>query len=90
MNTKNYSILTKKYKTALTAVHIISRLINSTTDIKELVMRVAKLATQIVNGQTCQIIISEPAKKFLSVKVYSDSKKRSIFRRKKGDRKSVV
>lgn len=84
MNTKNSSTLTKKYKTALSAIHIISRLINSTTDIKELILRVARLATQIVNGQTSQIIISEPNNKFLSIKVFSDSKKRSLVRRKKG------
>lgn len=84
MNTKNSSILTKKYKTALSAIHIISRLINSTTDIKELILRVAKLATQIVNVQSSQIIISEPNNKFLSIKVFADSKKRSLVRRKKG------
>lgn len=84
MNTKNYSILTKKYKTALSAIHVISRLINSTTDIKELILRVARLATQIVCGQTCQIIISEPNNKYLSVKVFADSKKPNVVRRKKG------
>ena len=84
MSTRNSSTLTKKYKTALSAIHIISRLINSTTDIKELILRVARLTTQIVNVQTSQIIISEPNNKFLSIKVFSDSKKRSLVRRKKG------
>jgi putative nucleotidyltransferase with HDIG domain len=83
MNTKNYLNLTKRYKTALSAIHVISRLINSTTDIKELLLRVAKLASQIVKAQICQIIISEPNKKFIAVKVYADPKKKSLFRRKR-------
>ncbi len=83
MNTKNYSTLTKKYKTALSAIHIISRLINSTTDIKELILRVAKLASQIVQGEVCQIIISDPGKKFIAAKVHADTSKKSVIRRKK-------
>ncbi|MEW6170085.1 MAG: HD domain-containing phosphohydrolase [Candidatus Omnitrophota bacterium] len=83
MNTKNYSTPTKKYKTALSAIHIISRLINSTTDIKELILRVAKLASQIVKGEACQIIISDPNRKFISVKVHADPSKKSLVQRKK-------
>ena len=83
MNTKNYSILTKKYKTALSAIHIVSRLINSTTDMKELILRVAKLAGQVVKGQICQIIISEPGKKFLSVTTGVDAAKKTHVRRNK-------
>lgn len=83
MNTKNYSTHTKKYKTALSAVHIISRLINSTTDTKELSLRVAKLTCQIVKARWCQIIISEPGKKFISIKVFADPDKKSIFKKRK-------
>lgn len=83
MSTKNYLTLTRKYKTALSAIHIISRVINSTTDIKELTLRVARLASQVVKGQICQIIISEPGKKFLSATVNADISKRGTFRRNK-------
>jgi putative nucleotidyltransferase with HDIG domain len=83
MSTKNYSTLTKKYKTALSAIHIISRLINSTTDTKELISRVAKLASQIVKGQSCQIIFSDPNKQFISMLVYAESAKKNIYRKKK-------
>ncbi|MBU2541192.1 MAG: HD domain-containing protein [Candidatus Omnitrophica bacterium] len=82
MNTKNYLTLTKKYKTALSAIHIIARLINSTTNIKELLLRVARLACQVVKGKNCQIIISDN-NQFISARINAETTKKGLYRRRK-------
>src|SRR3989338_9679919 len=68
MSIKNYSILTKKYKAALSTIHTVYRLINSTYDMKNLILRLARLTCQTLSARNCTIVILDPANKKVIVK----------------------
>ena len=63
MNTKNYLTHTKKYKTLISSVHSLYRLINSTYELKDLISRLSRLVCQIFNARSCLIILLDPTKK---------------------------
>lgn len=63
MNTKNYLTPTKRFKTLVSAIHSIYRLVNSTFELKELIFRLSKLICQIFNAGYCQIVLLDPSKK---------------------------
>ncbi len=60
MSTKNSSILTKKYKMVLSAVHMVYRLINSTYNVKELSLRLTRLLCQFIQASSAAIFIIDP------------------------------
>lgn len=62
MNTKNYLTLTKKYRLIISSIHTVYRLINSTFELKDLVIRLANLIRQILNVEYCRLIILDTAK----------------------------
>lgn len=62
MSTKNYSILTKKYKSLLSALHSINRLTGATYDLKEMIRRLTKLLSQIFKASTCAIALVSTSK----------------------------
>ncbi|MDD5097789.1 MAG: hypothetical protein PHU59_04830, partial [Candidatus Omnitrophica bacterium] len=64
MNTKNYLTPTKKYRTLISAVHSIYRLINSTYELKELISRMGRLFCQFFNAQYCLIVLLESSKNY--------------------------
>ena len=68
MSIKNYSILTKKYKAALSTIHTVYRLINSTYDLKNLILRLARLTCQTLSARNCTIVILDPANKKVTLK----------------------
>jgi hypothetical protein len=82
MSIKNYSILTKRYKLALSTVHMVYRLVNSTYDLKELLMRLAKLISQIFNAPFSQITILDPVKKHCIMKVIVSPRKKIVIDKK--------
>lgn len=57
MNTKNYLTLTKRYKSLLSTLHSIYRLINSTYDVADLISRLSKLLSQIFKCNKCTIVL---------------------------------
>lgn len=57
MNTKNYLILTRRYKSLLSTLHSIYRLINSTYDVADLVSKLTKLLSQIFRCNKCTIVL---------------------------------
>jgi len=76
MNTKNYLTPTKKYKTLVSAIHGIYRLVNSTFELKEMVSRLARLFCQVFNVRYCMIVILDPSKQYSILKcLVSDRKK---------------
>lgn len=81
MNTKNSSILSKKYKLALSTIHMVYRLINSTYNLKELVLRMAKLICQLLDADSCSICLLEPAKRRTLLRVMVTKKKRMVVER---------
>jgi putative nucleotidyltransferase with HDIG domain len=62
MSTKNYSILTKKYKQLTSAQHSIYRLINSTYDLPDLGSKLTKLLSQIFKADACTFALLSPSK----------------------------
>ncbi len=64
MNIKNYLTPTKKYKTVVSAIHSIYRLLNSTFELKDLIIRLARLICQTFNAEYCLIILLDPSKKY--------------------------
>jgi putative nucleotidyltransferase with HDIG domain len=63
MNTKNYLTHTKKYKTLISSVHSLYRLINSTFELKDLIIRLSRLLCQILDAKSCIVVLTDPAKK---------------------------
>ncbi|MDP3143288.1 MAG: HD domain-containing phosphohydrolase [Candidatus Omnitrophota bacterium] len=63
MSIKNSLLLSRKYKLALSTIHMVYRLINSTYNLKELVLRLAKLICQVLDADSCSICLLDPAKK---------------------------
>ncbi len=82
MNTKNYLILTKRYKLALSTIHMVYRLVNSTYNLKELLLRLAKLICQILGAEYSQIILLDPAKKHCILKAIVSPRKKIILEKK--------
>ncbi len=82
MSIKNYSTLTKRYKLALSTIHMVYRLVNSTYDLKELLLRLAKLICQIMDAQHSVIILLDPAKKHCILKAIVSTRTKSIVDKK--------
>ena len=82
MNTKNYLTHTKKYKILISSIHSIYRLINSTFELKDLVMRLTRLISQILDAQHCLIILLDQTKKYSLFKCQVSGKKKYILDKK--------
>jgi HD-GYP domain-containing protein (c-di-GMP phosphodiesterase class II) len=80
MSTKNSLILIKKYKSLVSALHSIYRLINTTYDLTDLTSRLTKLLLQIfkANSATVGILSNGKTKKDIAVKCSVDSKRRFL------------
>ena len=63
MSTRNSSILTKRYKLTLSAVHMIYRLVNSTYNVEELTLRLTRLLCQFIKASSSSIYILDPGKR---------------------------
>ena len=82
MNTKNYLPPTKRYRTLISSIHSIYRLVNSTYDLKDLITRLSKLISQILNSDYCTITMLEPSKKYSTLRCFVSNKKRSVSDKK--------
>src|SRR4030042_240941 len=84
MNTRSYLTPTKKYKTLISSVHSIYRLVNTTYQTKELICRLARLICQVFNGRYCLIMLLDPTRRFSIFKcLISDGKKYVVDRKAK-------
>jgi HD-GYP domain-containing protein (c-di-GMP phosphodiesterase class II) len=82
MNTKNYLTPTKRYKSLVSSLHSVFRLINSTFELKDLISRLTKLFCQIFNAQYCEIAILDSSKKYAILKCVVSGRKKIIIDRK--------
>ena len=64
MSTKNYLTPTKRYKDLISTIHSIYRLVNSTYELMDLIPRLARLISQILNADYCQITMLDATKKY--------------------------
>lgn len=82
--TKNHLTPAKKYKLLISAVHSIYRLISSTFELKDLIIRLSRLICQIFNVKYCLIVLLDPSKKYSVFKcLISDRKKYFIYKKTK-------
>ncbi|MBI4708571.1 MAG: HD domain-containing protein [Candidatus Omnitrophica bacterium] len=79
MNTKNYLTHTKKYKSLISSIHSIYRLVNSTYELKDLISRLSRLVCQIFNSQFCLVLLLDASKKHSFLKCITKKKRRFIF-----------
>ncbi len=82
MNTKNYLTPTKRYKTLVSSVHSIYRLVNSTFELKDLISRLGRLICQIFNARHCTILILDASGKYSIFKCVINNKSKHIFDKK--------
>src|SRR4030042_6964901 len=82
MNTKNDSTPTKRYKSLISAVHSVYRLVNSTFEVRDLVSRLARLICQIFNVESCLIMLLDPGKKYSVLKCMVRGNKKYIIDKK--------
>ncbi len=82
MNTKNYSTPTRRYKVLISAIHSIYRLVNSTFELKDLVVRLSRLVCQIFNARYCTIILLDPTTRFSIFKCIIKGKKKYTSEKK--------
>ncbi|TRZ95100.1 HD domain-containing protein [bacterium] len=85
MSTKNYLTPTKKYKSLISSIHSIYRVVNSTFEVKDLVSRLSKLISQVLHASSCQITLIDHSKKYSLLKCFSSNKKRYL-----NDRKTLI
>lgn len=71
MNTKNSLTLTKRYRAIISTIHTIYRLINSTYDLKNLLLRLSRLICQMLEAQKCGIILIDPTHKNIVLRCVS-------------------
>jgi putative nucleotidyltransferase with HDIG domain len=83
MSMKNYLTPTLKYKTLISSVHSIYRLVNSTFELNDLISRLARLICQIFQAGYCLILIMDPTRKYSTIKVIVSGKKKVIINKNK-------
>ncbi len=74
MSTKNSSTPTKKYKLILSAVHMVYRLVNSTYNEQELVLRLTRLLCQFIKASSSTIYLLNPKTKKIELIGIFDNK----------------
>lgn len=72
----------KKYRSLVSCIHSIYRLINSTYELKELVNRLTRLLSQIFNAKECSIMLLDSTKKYSLLKCVTSERKRHIIDKK--------
>jgi len=82
MNTKNYLIPTQRYKRLLSCTHSLFRLLNSTFNLRDLILRLARLICQTLGVGYCAVILLDPSKKFASLRCVVRRGKKSLIEEK--------
>lgn len=82
MNMKNYLTPTKRYKSLITSIHSIYRLVNSTYELKDLISRLSRLICQIFDAQYCLISLLDPTRKYSLLKCLISNRKKYIIDKK--------
>jgi len=82
MSTKNYSTLTKKYKILFSSLHSFYRVINSTFDLSDLIMRMAKSIFQLLNVNRCLIVLLDNSKNYSIIRCAVSAKKKYIVHKR--------
>jgi len=82
MRVKNHLTPAKKYKTLISSIHAIYRLVNSTFEVRDLVIRLARLVCQIFHSHYCLITLLDTAKDHSSLRCLVIGKKKYVIDKK--------
>jgi len=82
MNTKNYLTPTRRYKLLISATHSVFRLINSTFDHMNLVMRLTRLIAQIFHADYCSLMLLDPSQKYCILKFRVSKNSKQVVEKK--------
>ena len=83
MNTKNSLTLTKRYKLILSVVHMVYRLVNSTYNVEELILRLTRLVCQFVKADSSVIYILDQNTKKIILKAVFNNQINILFNKRK-------
>ncbi len=83
MSTKNYSTPIKKYESILSAVHMVYRLVNSTFNVQELILRLTRLLCQFIKASSSNIFILDSDKKEIVMVANFDNMINTLVTKKK-------
>ena len=82
MNTKNYLTHTRKYRTLISSIHSIYRLINSTFDLRNLIIRLSRLICQIFNAEYCTVLLLDQNKNYSFLRCLNSDNKKYVVDKK--------
>jgi HD-GYP domain-containing protein (c-di-GMP phosphodiesterase class II) len=82
MNTRSYLTPTQKYKTLVSAIHSVYRLINSTFEVNDLIIRLTRLICQMFNSKYCLVSLLDQSKKYSVCKCVISGKKKFVIDKK--------
>ncbi len=82
MNTKNSLTHTKKYRSLTSAIHSVFRLVATTYELKELISRLSKLISQILDSKRSMVLLLDPAKKYSIFRCQTDGRKKHVCDKK--------
>lgn len=83
MSTKNYSSRSKEYRLILSAVHMVYRLVNSTYNVRELILRLTRLLCQFIKASSSSIYILDSDKSKVALIAIFDNKINILLDKKK-------
>src|SRR3989338_8856989 len=83
MSTKNFSTPTKKYRLILSAGHMVYRLVNSTYNVNELILRLTRLLCQFIHASSSTIFIYDAKNAKIRTIAIFDNKINILLTKKK-------
>jgi HD-GYP domain-containing protein (c-di-GMP phosphodiesterase class II) len=82
MSTKSYLIHTQRYKKLLSCTHSLYRLLNSTFNLRDLILRLSRLICQALGVEYCSIVLLGPNKKIANLRCIVSSRKKYAIEEK--------
>lgn len=83
MNTKNYLTPTKKYRRLISAIHSIYRLLSSTFELRDFLMRFTRLIAQIFSAPYCMVLLLDASTKYSVFRCIVSGKKKFVSEARK-------
>lgn len=83
MSTKDSLIHTRKYKLIVSAVHMVYRLVNSTFNVQELILRLTRLLCQFIKADASMVILLDPKTKKVLLKGIFNNQINILLNKKK-------
>ncbi|MFC1592931.1 HD domain-containing phosphohydrolase [Candidatus Omnitrophota bacterium] len=82
MNMRNSLTPTQRYKRLLCCAHNLYRLLNSTYNVKDFILRLTRLICQTLGSEYCSIILLDPTKKFATQRCVISGKDKYVIEKR--------